>query len=265
VGKKENRTILSVLRGFYPDLSEKELQGVILCGQVKVSGETIKDPKRIIPSGASPEILRDKYVSRGGLKLEKALNHWNISPEGLVILDAGSSTGGFTDCLLKNGARIVHSVDVGYNQLDFRLRSDPRVSVHERTNIMGVKALDPEPHWAAADLSFRSLRKAADHILNLCGNTFLLALIKPQFEWMTPPAGFDGIVRDSGALKMILVDLWSDLMAEGVLIDDIINSPITGTHGNREFLGRIVRKGNNPEGFSIFKDIIGKLVENPAL
>lgn len=236
-----------MLKHHFPDREEKVLTSLIICGKVKSQGETIRDPRRKVSLAVCPEIIEDRYVSRGGYKLEKALDDWNILPSGRVILDAGASSGGFTDCLLQRGARLVHAVDVGYNQLDYRLRRDPRVLVHERTNIMALPALDPVPDWAVMDLSFRSLRKAARHVLSLCRDNILIALIKPQFEWVDPPASFDGVIKDDSVLLSVLASLAMDLREEGVVIEDWMESPIRGTKGNREFLGWLSRNDIGPD------------------
>ena len=156
------------------------------------------------------EISFPKYVSRGGFKLEKALSEFGMDVTGLVMLDAGSSTGGFTDCLLQNGAKAVHSVDVGFNLLDFKIRNDSRVVVHEKQNIMTLtkEALVPAPQAAVADLSFRSIKGAASHILDLVGDTWLIALIKPQFEVPKWQENFFGVVDDPDLMRQTLTNVY---------------------------------------------------------
>jgi 23S rRNA (cytidine1920-2'-O)/16S rRNA (cytidine1409-2'-O)-methyltransferase len=227
--------LLSALAGAFPDIETKELYARILCGEVLVNGVVWKDPRAKV----SPNYVftfRDRnYVSRGGEKLAGALRDHRVDPRGKVVLDAGASTGGFTECLLDRGAAYVHAVDVGYNQLDYSLRRRPDVAVHERTNIMQVSALHPCPDFAVADLSFRSLRGAAKHILGLVEEEFLLALVKPQFEWGDPDPSFDGVVRREADLSAILLDLARDLLDEGVAVAGASESPVTGRRGNREF------------------------------
>jgi len=222
-------------------MTKKELFSRVVCGEVAVNGEKVRDPKRLIPSDSAVEFLSRDYVSRGGLKLERALDRWNILVEGRVFLDAGASTGGFTDCLLQHGAALVHSVDVGYNQLAYSLRIDKRVHVMEKTNIMHVEALDPAPQIAVADLSFRSLSGAAGHILSLTRERMLIALLKPQFEYRRYHGGgsghgFAGIVDDPETTERIMHTVLEELQSEGIRILDVIASPIRGHHGNREFL-----------------------------
>jgi 23S rRNA (cytidine1920-2'-O)/16S rRNA (cytidine1409-2'-O)-methyltransferase len=154
------------------------------------------------------------------------------------MLDAGSSSGGFTDCLLAGGAALVHCVDVGRGQLAWKLRTDPRVRVHEEVNVMDLRPgdLEPPPDRAVADLSFRSLRGAAPAILALTREGLGIFLCKPQFEWRDHPADFRGVVRNPGDLAGILRALVDDLWGAGAFTGRIMPSPVTGRRGNREFL-----------------------------
>ncbi len=156
------------------------------------------------------------------------------------MLDAGSSTGGFTDCLLQRGAKLVHSVDVGFNQLDWKLRTDARVIVHEKQNIMTLEALDPTPQAAVCDLSFRSIKGAASHILSLCGGTWLISLIKPQFEVPRWQENFFGVVEDPDLLERTMRNVHQALEEDGVGIKKLIRSPITGRKGNMEYLALLM-------------------------
>ncbi len=228
--------LLQLLRQKYPETDSDRLYSSVLCGDVFVEGEKVRNPKELFPQDSMVIIESRKFVSRGGFKLEKALNEWNIDVTGKTVLDAGSSTGGFTDCLLQRGAEIVHAVDSGFNQLDFTLRQNPRVRVHEKTNIMDVEHLEPGPHMAVADLSFRSITGAAARILSLTEDKFLIALIKPQFEERGLVKDFDGIIRNTGDLKKVLLETVRLLFEEGSYIADITESPFRGTKGNREFL-----------------------------
>ncbi|MFA5446820.1 MAG: TlyA family RNA methyltransferase [Sphaerochaeta sp.] len=235
--RRDEIGLLQALREQFPSLSTDELTAQVVCRRVWVDDQVVTDPKQVIARSAKLVIDQSRpYVSRGGYKLEGALQAFGLDVKGLVLLDAGSSTGGFTDCLLAHGARLVHAVDVGYNQLDWKLRSDERVVVHERTNIMGVEELSPTPDAATCDLSFRSISGAASHILSLCKEgAFLIALIKPQFEVPKYTEGFDGVVRDPQLLKEVLLAVLKALIDEGVGIKDLMQSPITGTKGNTEF------------------------------
>jgi 23S rRNA (cytidine1920-2'-O)/16S rRNA (cytidine1409-2'-O)-methyltransferase len=227
--------VIEILIEQLPEFSEKELFAMLLCGEIKIDGETIRDPRRKVDPLKLIVPERKRWVSRGGIKLEHALDVWKIDPEGKTILDAGSSTGGFTDCLLQKGAIKVHSVDVGYNQLDYKLRIDPRVNVLERTNIMSVSVLEPEPNFAVADLSFRSISGAASVILKLTTENLLIALIKPQFE-LAETAGFDGVIRDREVLNDVLRATALAVEKEGVRLHAVLESPIKGGKGNVEFL-----------------------------
>jgi 23S rRNA (cytidine1920-2'-O)/16S rRNA (cytidine1409-2'-O)-methyltransferase len=227
--------LLDRLCDLHPDRSREELLSLVLCGDVRVDGACIRDPREPVRSDATISVERPRYVGRGGVKLEHAIRAWSLPVAGRVFLDAGSSTGGFTDCLLQHGARAVHAVDVGYNQLDYRLRDDARVHVHERTNVMQIDALDPRPHAAVADLSFRSLRGAARRIVDLTTDGLAVLLIKPQFEWEDAPPSFDGTVPDEEIAAILRATL-DGLRDEGLLACALEESPIRGRKGNREFL-----------------------------
>lgn len=232
--------LLHLLMGAYPQEQKERLLSRIVCKEVTVDGQLVSDPKQLVPSdGLVGFIVKSPYVSRGGLKLQKALLEWELPVAGKVFLDAGSSTGGFTDCLLHFGAREVHAVDVGYNQLAWSLRSDTRVHVHERTNLMHIKELVPPADAAVADLSFRSVSGAATALLDLTSERWAVILIKPQFELHTRILEFDGIIRDQGLRIEILLNLIETLRQERVAIRRICTSPITGTKGNIEYLALI--------------------------
>lgn len=230
----------------YPDIDRKELYAAVLCGEISVNDEKIRDPKALVDKNAEISWTQSKYVGRGGFKLEGALDDLGLSPEGLNCLDAGASTGGFTDCLLSRGALKVHAVDVGYNQLAWKLRTDSRVTVYERTNLMSLtqESLNPPPTFAVADLSFRSLRGAASKLLSLTGGYPVLALVKPQFE-QPVEADFDGIVRTRKARAAVLHSLMSDLPDEGVFVLDAVACRVTGRKGNAEIF--LLLGGKPPE------------------
>ncbi len=240
-------SLIELLKTLYPMRDERELFAEILKGNVLVAGEKLLKPGiRILADAEITLRERPPYVSRGGEKLAAALDAWKIDCSDTVWIDAGCSTGGFTDCLLKRGARTVHAVDVGEGQLDWGLREDPRVVVREGTNIMGIGPLDlvPAPDHAAADLSFRSLRGAARHILGLTREGWGVFLVKPQFEYLEPSADFHGVVKGAEAVRTILEDLLHDLSAEGVLAEAALASPIRGRKGNRELLFRLRLAGD---------------------
>ena len=234
-------SLLALLnKNFGKDKKEKNY-ALILCGNVLVNGIKIKDPKEKVDKNSEIKIIKKKYVSRGGYKLEYALEHWKIPTEGKVFLDAGSSTGGFTDCLLQRNALFVHAVDVGYNRIDYFLRKDKRVILHEKTNIMEITALSPAAEIGVADLSFRSITKAASKILYLTTEKKLIALIKPQFE--TEKENLEkGILENFSILKKTLLKVIDKLFDEKAFVHDIVQSPIKGTKGNREFFFLITKE-----------------------
>ena len=243
--KSRKKRFLDILCERYPEIERKELYSLILCGEVSVNNEKRRDPSCLILSDARIDLQFRKYVSRGGLKLEKALNEWGIDVCNKVVLDAGCSTGGFTDCLLQHGAAMVFSVDVGFNQLDYKLRQNEKVRVYEKTNIMDIQSLVPIPNFAVADISFRSIRNAASHILDLTKEKELIALIKPQFEIPKEYENFNGVIRDVKILEDVLISLSSDLFGEKAFIQAVTESPIAGKKGgNREFLFYLKNRQN---------------------
>jgi 23S rRNA (cytidine1920-2'-O)/16S rRNA (cytidine1409-2'-O)-methyltransferase len=214
---------------------------MILAGEVRVGGEVIDKPAKLFPSDTAIELRSSstRFVSRGGDKLEAALEASAIDPAGLVCLDVGCSTGGFTDCLLRKGAARVYGVDVGYGQFDWRLRQDPRVVLLERTNIRYIDAsLIPEPvGLVVIDVSFISLKKVLPALLPLLQpRAIIITLVKPQFEVGKGQVGRGGIVRDEaqrqGALQVV-VDCAGAL---GMQLQRTLDSPIKGKKGNLEIL-----------------------------
>jgi len=189
-----------------------------------------------------------EYVSRGGLKLEKALEYFDISPEGRVCLDSGASTGGFTDCLLQRGVEKVYAIDVGYGQLAWSLRSDNRVTVMERTNIRYVTPdmLDEKPELAVLDLSFISLALVLPVIRKLLTQPGeVICLIKPQFEAGRGKVGKKGVVREPEIHKEVLDAFIQNAGKSGYILKCITYSPVKGPKGNIEYLGWL---GTHGEG-----------------
>ena len=229
------------------DYSREKAFALILAGSVTVNNSVIRDPKIKLNKNDKIEIKLKKYVSRGGFKLEKAIKEFNIDCKGKVVLDAGASSGGFTDCLLQNGASMVYSVDVGYNQLDFTLRRNNKVCVMEKTNIKDVHQLPTNVDFAVADLSFRSIVPVISKILNLTQEKKLIALLKPQFEIdSTRYPEFNGVISDVSMLKDVVVNFFKSCKELGYLITEFCESPITGGKGNREFLIEIVLDSDKP-------------------
>jgi 23S rRNA (cytidine1920-2'-O)/16S rRNA (cytidine1409-2'-O)-methyltransferase len=184
------------------------------------------------------------YASRGGLKLEEALKHFSVNVEDQTLLDIGASTGGFTDCLLQHGARRVIAVDVGYGQLDWKLRQDPRVEILEKTNIRHLKPADLDEHinGAVIDVSFISLRLVAPPVsVLLAGHAFIIALIKPQFEVKKGQVGKGGVVRDPRLHQEVIDGLGTFFEQLRWTVEGYIPSPLLGPKGNREFLVYLTR------------------------
>ncbi len=246
-------SLLSRLLALHPDSDRESLYARILSGEVYVDEERVLDPRRPVSADAQVAMRDREFVSRGGLKLDFALREWSIEVRGKVFLDAGSSTGGFTDCLLKRGAAFVHAVDVGYNQLAFSLRADPRVILHERVNILSLERLDPPADAAVADLSFRSIVGAARHLLALTREGWLIALVKPQFELRGAKgvirdeghfggaesgeeARFHGVIKDSATREAVVDHVAKALEERGMRVERRLASPITGRKGNLEYL-----------------------------
>ncbi len=235
---------------YYPEEDSEKLFADVLCGQVRVNGERIINPKQKVAAGA--QITREKsgYVSRGGYKLEAALDAFGIDAQGQVCLDAGASTGGFTHCLLSRGAQLVYAVDVGYNQLAWKLRSHSRVKCLERTNLMSLFPgdLEPSPSLAVADLSFRSLRGAASRLLELTGGGTAAVLVKPQFEGPREE-GFSGVVKTHEARREAVASLINDLTGEGVFVHNAAASPVRGRKGNLEIFLLLSRQPASDAAF----------------
>ena len=231
--------VLLVNRGLAE--SREKAKAVIMEGKVFVKGQREDKAGSMFDEAAPIEIHGQKlrYVSRGGLKLEKAVAHFDLKLEGKICMDVGSSTGGFTDCMLQNGAAKVYSVDVGTNQLDWKLRSDPRVVCMEKTNIRYLlpEQIEEPPAFASIDVAFISLTKVLRPVRELLtADGQVVALIKPQFEAGREKVGKKGVVREKSThlevIRQVLAYAWSigfDILA-------LEFSPIKGPEGNIEYL-----------------------------
>jgi len=218
--------------------SPAEAQALIVAGDVELDGTRRLKPGQLVASDASVSLVeKPRWASRAGLKLDHALDAFEIDPTGMAALDAGASTGGFTDVLLARGARVVYAVDVGRAQLIDRLKRDPRVVSMERTNLRELREL-PEPiDLATLDLSFISLRVVLPTVRSqLTDVGRVVALVKPQFEAMREDVPYGGVVRDPTVHARVLRDVAAGANAAGLFAADVIRSPITGTDGNVEFL-----------------------------
>jgi 23S rRNA (cytidine1920-2'-O)/16S rRNA (cytidine1409-2'-O)-methyltransferase len=231
--------ILLVDKGLFD--SRERARRAVLAGQVSSSGRILDKPGITVDSEIEITLAyTSPYVSRGADKLIKALDTFGLDPSGRVALDAGSSTGGFTDVILARDAAAVVAVDVGYGQLAWKLRQDPRVTVFERTNI---KALKPEelpavPDFIVADLSFISLAKVVPNLILLSGaGSDFVFLIKPQFEAGKGKVGKGGIIREAQSHIDIITKVVSELDSLGLSLRGLTFSPIRGADGNIEFLG----------------------------
>jgi len=245
--QKERLDVLIVEKGLAD--SREKAKALIMAGLVTVDGERVDKAGTKVKIEANIAVKGDlhPYVSRGGLKLEKALAAFDATLADRVVMDIGASTGGFTDCALQNGATQVYSIDVGYGQLAWSLRNDPRVIVMERTNFRHLKPEDlkgPTPQAAVMDVSFISIRLLLPVIHNLLtADGFLLTLIKPQFEAGRENVGKNGIVRDPDVHRDVLRRVLGSAVAQGFGIQAVTYSPITGGDGNIEFLAHLTKQG----------------------
>lgn len=242
--KKERIDVLCVQQGLFE--SRNQAQRAIMAGIVRDENDYIDKPGTKIPADTKLFIKGEKlkYVSRGGLKLEKAINLYNLDLTDVIMIDIGSSTGGFTDCALQNGAKKVYAVDVGTNQLVWKLRNDERVEVMEKYNFRYAKLEDFKygmPTFASIDVSFISLR----HMFNALKNVLapqgeIVSLIKPQFEAGKDDVGKHGIVKDPKVHKRVIEEVIGYANENGFTLKGLTYSPITGGEGNIEFLGYFV-------------------------
>jgi len=226
--------------------SRERAQAMILAGRVLVNEQKIEKSGTAVDSEASIRLLGNemRYVSRGGLKLERALEHWKIDVTGATCMDVGTSTGGFTDCLLQHGAALVVAVDTGYGQIDAKLRSDARVRLLEKTNARYLEREKvPEPvEVVVMDVSFISATLVLPAVVDAAwigkqvSRKELIVLVKPQFEVGRERVGKGGIVRDRDAQQAAVEKVKAAVEHLGAYGGEVIESPILGTEGNREFL-----------------------------
>lgn len=249
--KKERVDILLVEQGLFS--SREKAKAAIMAGIVYMNEERIEKPGMKVPSD---QILHVKgavhpYVGRGGLKMKKAIDTFNLQMNGKVALDIGASTGGFTDCALQHGAKFVYAIDVGYNQLDWKLRKDERVAVMERTNFRYMtpdQLQGPSPEMAMIDVSFISLRLMIQALKPMLPpNGEIIALIKPQFEAGRDQVGKSGIVRNPSVHEEVLHSVIQFASDQGLMLKGLTYSPITGGEGNIEFLAYWVMTGREKE------------------
>jgi 23S rRNA (cytidine1920-2'-O)/16S rRNA (cytidine1409-2'-O)-methyltransferase len=224
--------------------SRAKAQALIMAGEVTVDGRLVTRPGTLIEEGAAIVISEPPpFVSRGGIKLDHALDEFRLDVRGKVAADIGASTGGFTDCLLKRGASRVYAIDVGYGQLDYRLRQDPRVVVMERVNARYPISLPEKVDLATIDLSFISVTKVIPSVAQILKEDgYLVVLVKPQFESRKGEVGKGGIIKDPQLHAAILGRFIVWVVDNGFRLKGLIVSPILGTEGNKEFFVLLKRK-----------------------
>ena len=248
--KKVRLDVLLLDRGLFP--SREKARAAIMSGMVYVNGQREDKPGSAFhdDEGLDIEVRGRKlpYVSRGGLKLEKAMEVFDIELSGACCMDIGASTGGFTDCMLQNGAEQVYSVDVGYGQLDWKLRNDPRVVCMEKTNIRYIKPEDIDGRlldFASCDVSFISLEKVLPAVWPLLREgAYMVCLIKPQFEAGREEVGKHGVVRDIQVHRAVIERIWNFSSELGFSIKGLSFSPIKGPEGNIEYLILLLKDGS---------------------
>ncbi|USK58742.1 TlyA family RNA methyltransferase [Peribacillus asahii] len=261
---KERLDVLLVQQGLAE--TREKAKRMIMAGLVYANEERYEKPGEKVPVDLEFSIKGKvmPYVSRGGLKLEKALKTFDVTVEGKILLDIGSSTGGFTDCALQNGAVMSYAVDVGYNQLAWKLRQDERVKVMERTNFRYVTPADLDgemPNFASIDVSFISLTLILPVLKTLLvANSDVIALVKPQFEAGRDQVGKKGIVRDPKIHKEVLNKIITFAVKEGYDVQNASFSPITGGDGNIEFLLHLSWQGSKQTGEDFLRQSVDEIV-----
>lgn len=259
--KKERLDVLIVELGLVQ--SRERAKTSIMAGKVFVDGHRIDKCGEKVCKSANIELKGEElpYVSRGGFKLEKAIKSFNINLNNKICMDIGASTGGFTDCMLKNGAQKVFAIDVGYGQFAWKLRVDPRVVCLERTNVryLTVEKVKELSDFASIDVSFISLTKVIPSVLNLLNDKGeIMALIKPQFEAGRDKVGKKGVVREASTHIEVITKIVDYAKENNMTILNLDYSPIKGPEGNREYL-IYLKKGDQSNNFNYGS--IKKIVE----
>lgn len=221
--------------------SREKAQALVMAGQVTVGDARALKPGVLVSDMAELGVARGaQFVSRGGEKLSEALNRFAVDPDGWIVLDIGASTGGFTDCLRQRGAARVYAVDVGHNQLDYRLRTDPQVVVMEGVNAREPIGLPELVDLVTIDVSFISLRLVLPSaIKTLRPGADIIVLFKPQFEAARAEVPRGGVIKDSRLHSLLIARFTAWCVTNGVRVLDMVSSPILGSEGNREFLFRL--------------------------
>ncbi|MBI4528869.1 MAG: TlyA family RNA methyltransferase [Deltaproteobacteria bacterium] len=244
MGKRERLDKLLLDRGFAS--TREEARRRILAGDVLVENRPVSKAGSLVNPEAEIRLKeRPSYVSRGGTKLEKALQEFGIDVKERIVLDVGASTGGFTDCLLTRGARRVYAVDVGYGQLDWKLRQDPRVLVLEKTNIryLAPEELPEPPDVATIDVAFISLSLVLPQVKRILARSGeIIALIKPQFEVGKGKVGKGGVVRDPEQHREVIERIKEVAGGIGLEAREVVESPLLGPKGNKEFFIHLIKQ-----------------------
>ena len=249
--RKERLDVWLVEKGLVP--SRDAARRLVLAGKARVNDQPATKPGQRYPEGAKFAVIDppEPYVGRGGRKLRKALDHFGIAVTGAVALDVGASTGGFTDCLLQAGAARVYAIDVGHNQLDWRLRSDPRVICHEKVNAryLTEEHVPEMVDIVVMDVSFISASKVLPAALaRLKTGGRAVVLVKPQFEVGAGEVGKGGIVRDKGLHERVVAEVSLAAEEMGLRVDGVTDSPVLGADGNREFLLAATKENKVAQG-----------------
>src|SRR5438094_1854250 len=234
---------LLVQRGHAP--SREKARALILAGRVDIPGVSVAKPGQLVPENLAVQVgVAEPFVSRGGLKIAHALDRFALDPRDRICADLGASTGGFTDCLLQHGARRVYAIDVGYGQLHWKLRNDPRVIVMERTNARFLESLPERPQLTTIDASFISLRLLLPSAVRIAEpEADIVALVKPQFEAGREKVGRGGVIRDPAVHREVLTNLAVWLAAQELVLVGLTASPLRGPAGNAESLAHIRTTG----------------------
>lgn len=264
---KERLDVLVVRNGLAP--SREKAKTIIMAGEVLVNGQREDKAGMSFPDDAVITLKKSSrelfpFVSRGGLKLDKAVKAFHLDLKDRVCMDVGASTGGFTDCMLQNGAGHVYSVDVGKGQLDWKLRGDERVTVMEKTNIRYVTPEDigERPSFVSIDVSFISLKTVLPPVVQLMTDTGeLVCLIKPQFEAGREKVGKKGVVRDPKVHREVILEVMLFAESIGLIPSELEFSPIKGPEGNIEYLIHLLKTEDAEAGKPIDEDRIAEVVK----
>lgn len=239
MGKQEKKRLDVTVQDLYPDITRAQAQAYIIRGCVTVNGHKATKPGVAVAADAvvALHLPHEQYVSRAGYKLAAALSAFNVSVTDKVALDAGISTGGFSDCLLQNGIKRIYGIDVGYGLVHERVKNDPRLILHERTNLRYLDPLPESIDFVTLDLSFISVLKVINVVLReLKPGGELIVLIKPQFEAGRESVGRGGIVSDPAVHEAVIKNIREGLESKGLTFQGCIPSPVLGASGNQEFL-----------------------------